>query len=132
MRAKIGFAGRRKHKKILQQAKGYRMTRSRLFKPAAEAVMHAGQYAFIGRKLKKRNMRKLWIQRINAAVRKYDLTYSRFIHLAQKTGVEINRKILAHLAATDLKKFKKIIEIVSKKERKTSENYSEKSPKPLG
>lgn len=97
MRAKTGTVRRRKHKKILKQAKGYRMTRSRLYKVAKEAVLHAGQYAYHGRKLRKRDMRRLWIQRINAALSDKDLNYSQFIKKLKDNHIELNRKILADL-----------------------------------
>ncbi len=114
MRVKTGFTRRRRHKKILKLAKGYRMTRSRLYKVAHEAVLHAGQYAYIGRKLRKRDFRKLWIQRINAAARQHGLSYSKFIRQLKKAKIGLNRKILAHLAATEPKTFKAIIEKVSR------------------
>lgn len=114
MRVKTGFARRRRHKKIIKLAKGYRMTRSRLYKVAHEAVLHAGQYAYIGRKLRKRDFRKLWIQRINAAVRQYGLNYSKFINLLKKAKINLNRKILAHLATTEPKTFEAIVKKVNK------------------
>ena len=114
MRVKTGFTRRRRHKKILKLAKGYRMTRSRLYKVAHEAVLHAGQYAYIGRKLRKRDFRKLWIQRINAAVRQHGLSYSKFVSLLKKAKIGLNRKILAHLAATEPKTFEAIVKKVNK------------------
>lgn len=114
MRVKTGFARRRRHKKIIKLAKGYRMTRSRLYKVAHEAVLHAGQYAYIGRKLRKRDFRKLWIQRINAAVRQYGLSYSKFVNLLKKAKINLNRKILAHLATTDPKTFEAIVKKINK------------------
>jgi len=114
MRVKTGAVRRKKHQKTIKQAKGYRMTRSRLFKPAHETVMHAGQYAFVGRRIKKRDMRQLWIQRINAAVREYGLTYSQFINLLQKAKIDLDRKTLAHLAVTEPEKFKQLIETARK------------------
>lgn len=115
MRVKTGTTRKQRHNKLLNQAKGFRMTRSRLYKVAHEAVMHAGQYAFIGRKLRKRDMRKLWITRINAAARQNGLTYSEFMNLLKKSEIKINRKMLAHLAATDADKFKSIVESVKNK-----------------
>jgi large subunit ribosomal protein L20 len=115
MRVKTGTTRRQRHNKLLNRAKGFRMTRSRLYKVAHEAVMHAGQYAFIGRKLRKRDMRKLWITRINAAARQNGLTYSEFMNLLKKSEIKINRKMLAHLAATDADKFKSIVESVKNK-----------------
>lgn len=112
MRVKTGVVRRRKHKKILNQAKGYRMTRSRLFKVAHQAVTRAGQYAYIGRKLRKRNFRKLWIQRINAAVRKKGLSYSKFIHLLKENKIDLYRKMLAELAVRDPDTFEAIVDKV--------------------
>lgn len=114
MRVKTGFTRRRRHKKILKLAQGYRMTRSRLYKVAHEAVLHAGQYAYIGRKRRKRDFRRLWVQRINAAIRQYGLTYSRFINLLKKAKISLNRKILAHFAATEPKLFEIIVKKIAK------------------
>ena len=97
-RVKGGPRARAKHKKIIKQAKGYRMTRSKLFKRANEAVLRAGEHAFHGRKEKKRDFRRLWIQRISAALTNFDLNYSRFIHLLKEKDIILNRKMLANLA----------------------------------
>lgn len=88
------------------------MTKNRLYKVAREADLHAGQYAYIGRRLRKRDMRKLWIQRINAGVRMYakELTYSHFINLLKKAKIELDRKILSDLAATDPNAFKAVVD----------------------
>jgi len=110
VRVKTGHTRRKRHKKILKMAKGYRMTRHKLIKRAKEAVLRAGQHAYIGRKLRKREMRKLWIQRINAALSSYDISYSEFINRLKKVKIELNRKILADLAVTDPKTFKAIID----------------------
>ena len=112
MRAKRGIVRKRKHKKILKQAKGYRMTRSRLYKVAKQAVLHAGVYAYHGRKLRKRDMRRLWIQRINAALSETNLSYSRFIKKLKDNKIEINRKILADLVIKDIKTFFDIVDKV--------------------
>lgn len=112
MRAKTGTVRKRRHKKILKQAKGYRMTRSRLYKVAKEAVLHAGQYAYHGRKLRKRDFRRLWIQRINAALSETDLNYSRFIKKLKDNQIELNRKILAELAVNHPEVFFKIVDKV--------------------
>lgn len=112
MRAKTGTVRKRRHKKILKQAKGYRMTRSRLYKVAKEAVLHAGQYAYHGRKLRKRDFRRLWIQRINAALSETDLSYSRFIKKLKDNQIELNRKILAELAVNHPEVFFKIVDKV--------------------
>ena len=90
-------------------AKGYRMTRHRLYKVAREAVVHAGQYAFAGRHLRRRDLRSLWILRINAALRELGLTYSKFIPALKKAGVQIDRKILADLAVRQPQVFKAIV-----------------------
>ncbi len=112
MRAKTGTVRKRRHKKILKQAKGYRMTRSRLYKVAKEAVLHAGQYAYAGRKLRKRDFRRLWIQRINAALSQTDLTYSQFIKKLKDNQIELNRKILANLVVNQPEIFFKIVDKV--------------------
>ena len=91
------------------------MSRSRLYKVAKEAVLHAGQYAYNGRKLRKRDMRRLWIQRINAGLTGTDLKYGQFIKALKDSRIEINRKILAHLVINDPDTFQKIVKQVSKK-----------------
>jgi len=110
MRVKTGPIRKRRHKKILKSTKGYRMTKNRLFKVAKEASLHAGQYAYSGRKLRKRDFRKLWIQRINAALSETDFTYSKFIKTLKDNKIELNRKILAHLAVNNPKAFFKIVD----------------------
>ena len=112
MRAKTGTIRRKRHKKVLKQAKGYRMTKSRLFKVAHEAVLHAGQYAFHGRKLRKRDFRRLWIQRINASLTNKNISYSQFIKKLKDNKIELNRKILADLAVNHQKLFFKIVDKV--------------------
>ena len=109
-RTKTGPVRRRRHKKVLKRTKGFRMTKSRLYKVAREADLHAGQYAFVGRKLRKRDFRKLWIIRLNAAVREQGLSYSKFIAGLKKAKIELDRKILADLALSDPDTFKKIVE----------------------
>src|SRR3990172_6293784 len=101
---------RARHNKILKLASGYRMTRHRLYKVAHEAVIHAGQYAYAGRKLKKRDLRATWILRINAALRGLGLTYSRFIPSLKKANIQIDRKILAELAARQPNVFSAIVD----------------------
>jgi large subunit ribosomal protein L20 len=108
-RVKGGPKGRRKHKKVLKATKGYRGTRSKLFKPAHEAYLHAGEYAFAGRKQRKRDFRKLWIQKINAALKPFGISYSRFIHKLKQTNIELDRKSLADIALNDPKTFEKIV-----------------------
>ena len=112
MRVKTGPTRRKRHKKIIKMAKGYRMTRHRLIKRAKEAVLRAGQHAYIGRKLRKRNFRRLWIQRINAALTPHDISYSQFINGLKKAKIELDRKILADLAVSDPRTFKLIIDKV--------------------
>lgn len=115
-RVKTGVTRRRSHKKILKLAKGYRGTNRRLFKRAQEAVLRAGQYAYVGRKLRKRDMRKLWIMRINAAVRLVDekLKYSSFMNLLKKAKIELDRKVLADMAVRDPEGFKAVVKTASK------------------
>ncbi len=97
-RVKRGVTTHKRHKKVLQLAKGYRMTKNRLYKVAKEAVLHAGEYAYAGRKHRKRQMRRLWILRINAGIREMGMKYSELIHLLKARKVEIDRKILAVMA----------------------------------
>ena len=110
-RIKRGMAARRKHKKILKLAKGYRGSKSKLFRVAKQQVMKSGQYAYIHRRLKKRDFRKLWIARINAAARINGTTYSRMVHGLKTAGVDINRKMLAELAVNDPQGFTKLAEL---------------------
>ena len=112
MRVKTGFTRRHRHKKVLKTTQGYRMTKHRLYKVAHEARLHAGQYAYQGRKLRKRDLRKLWIVRLNAAVREYGLTYGQFINLLKGAKIVLNRKILAELAVNQPQVFKTIVEKV--------------------
>lgn len=111
-RVKTGTTRRKRHKKVLKRTKGFRMTRGRLYKVSKEADLHAGQYAYAGRKLRKRDMRRLWITRINAALTPYDLSYSKFINGLKKAKIELNRKILADLALSDSEAFKTIVDKV--------------------
>jgi large subunit ribosomal protein L20 len=97
-RIKAGKETRAKHKKILAAAKGFRGRRKNTIRTATAAVWRAGQYAYRDRKAKKRSFRSLWIQRINAAVRPYELTYSRFIDGLAKAGIEMDRKVMSDLA----------------------------------
>ena len=113
-RIKKGVNAKRKHKKVLKLAKGYHGTKSKLFRPANVAVMRALRSSYIGRKEKKRNFRRLWITRINAGTRMYDLSYSKFMHGLKQSGVEIDRKILADLAMNDINAFKDLVEVSKK------------------
>ena len=100
-RVKRGVQARRRHKKILKQAKGYYHARRKVFRVANQAVTKALQYAYIGRKQKKRNFRSLWITRINAAARINGLSYSRFMNGMLKSGITLDRKVLADIAVHD-------------------------------
>lgn len=112
-RVKGGARARKRHKKIIKAAKGYRGTRRKLYKRAHEAYLRAGQHAYAGRRLRKRDMRKLWIQRINAALNEYGLSYSKFMKLLRDAKIELDRKILAQLALEDPETFRKIVNKVS-------------------
>ena len=113
-RVKTARITRKKHKKILKQAKGYYGAKSIRFRMAKQAVMKSGMYAYIGRKDKKSDFRKLWIVRINAAARMNGLTYSRLIAGLKKANVTINRKMLAEIAVSDSKAFAELAEIAKK------------------
>lgn len=102
----------RKHRVILKRARGFKQARRTRIQTAKEALLHAGQYAYHGRKLRKRDLKALWIVRLNAAVRESGLSYSKFIALLKKAKVEINRKILADIAVKDKATFNKILETV--------------------
>jgi large subunit ribosomal protein L20 len=110
-RVKGGVHAKKKHRAVLGKAKGYYGNRSRTFRAANEAVMHAGQYAFRDRRARKGEMRRLWIQRINAACRQNDTSYSRFIAGLKAAGVEVDRKVLADLAVTDPAAFTALVEV---------------------
>ncbi|WP_043767174.1 50S ribosomal protein L20 [Algiphilus aromaticivorans] len=109
-RVKRGVTARARHKKVLEQAKGYRGARSRVYRVAKQAVIKSGQYAYRDRKAKKREFRALWIQRINAGAREQGLSYSRFINGLQRAGVELDRKVLADLAVHDKPAFAALAE----------------------
>jgi large subunit ribosomal protein L20 len=112
MRVKRGVVSRRKHKKLLSLTKGYRGTKSRLIRVAHEAALHAGAYAYHGRKLRKRDMRQLWITRIGEAVKTNGLSYSKFINLLKQQNIELDRKILNKVLLEDPDTFKKIVDSV--------------------
>ena len=108
-RIKRGVTTRAKHKRILEQAKGYRGRRKNTIRIARQAVEKAGQYAYRDRKVKKRSFRALWIQRINAAVRAEGLSYSQFMHGAKLAGIDLDRKVLADIAMHEGAAFSAII-----------------------
>ncbi len=108
-RVKRGVTSHKKHKKILKLTKGHKAGRSTLIRQAKESLLHAGQYAFAGRKQRKRDMRKLWIIQLNNAVRNEGLTYSKFINKLQTKNIKLDRKILADLAVNHPEDFKKVI-----------------------
>jgi large subunit ribosomal protein L20 len=109
-RAKGGPKTRRRHKKVLKRAKGYVGGRHRLFRPAHETVLRAGAFAYRDRRQKKRQMRSLWILRINAACRRLGLTYARFMDGLRRAGIALDRKVLAELAVTDAGAFAQLAE----------------------
>ena len=113
-RVKNGAVTKARHKKVLKQAKGYFGSKHRLYKSAKEQLMHSGQYAFRDRKQKKREFRKLWITRINAACRENGISYSRFIEGLNKAGVEVNRKMLSEIAINDPKAFTELVSVAKK------------------
>ena len=108
-RVKRGVTARRRHKKTIAMAQGYRGVRHRLFRRANESVLHALSYSYVGRRDRKGQFRRLWIQRINAAARAEGLTYGRFIEGLTKAGVEVDRKILADLAVRDTTAFSALV-----------------------
>ena len=109
-RVKRGVTKTKRHKKVLKQAKGYYGNKSRTYRGANEQLMRSGNYAFRDRRARKGQMRRLWIQRINAACRQNDMSYSRFIAGLNAAGIEVDRKILADLAVTDPAAFAKLVE----------------------
>jgi large subunit ribosomal protein L20 len=110
MRVKKAVASRKRRKRILKQAKGYWGRRSRNLRRAKETIMRALAFAYRDRKAKKRTFRRLWITRINAAVRAHGLSYSKFINGLKKAGVELDRKVLADLAVRDANSFSKVVD----------------------
>lgn len=112
MRVKTGTVRRAGHKKVLKLAKGYWMTRSKRYKVAKQAVMHAGQYAYNGRRIRRRDIRQLWIVRLNAALKPFNTSYSKFIQLLKIKNIALNRKILSEIAIHDPTTFKTIVETV--------------------
>ena len=110
-RVKRAVHGRKHHRAVLEQAKGYYGNKSRTFRAANEQVMHSLQYAFRDRRARKGDFRQLWIQRINAAARQHDLSYSRFINGLRVAGVEVDRKVLADLAVSEPNAFAALVEV---------------------
>jgi large subunit ribosomal protein L20 len=113
MRIKRGFKARRRRNKVLKLAKGFRGGRSKLFRTAADSVDKALMYAYRDRRVRKRDFRRLWIARINAAVRMNNLSYSKFIHGLKKANVELDRKVLAELAISDPAGFTQIAQLAA-------------------
>lgn len=111
-RVKRGIVSRKKHKKLLVQTKGFRGTKGRLIRVSKEALLHAGQYAYHGRKLRKRDFRQLWITRIGEAVKQEGMSYSVFINKLKKSKIELDRKILSELIVNDIETFRKIVDSV--------------------
>ncbi len=111
-RVKTGIISKKKHKKVLKRAKGYFGAKSVRFRMANQAVMKSGQYAYVGRKLKKRDFRRLWIARINAAARANGINYSTLINGMKKANININRKMLAEMAVNDPKAFSEVVAAV--------------------
>ena len=109
-RIKGALATRKRRKKILKLAKGYYGAKSKLFKTAKEAVMKSGQYAYVGRRQKKRDFRRLWITRISAAAKMNGMNYSTFMNGLKKAGISLNRKMLAELAVSDAAAFTALVE----------------------
>ncbi len=138
-RVKNSVTTKARHKKVLKAAKGYFGSKHRLYKTAKEQLMHSGQYAFRDRRQKKRDFRKLWITRINAACRENEISYSRFIEGLNKRGVLVNRKMLSEIAIADSKAFSELVKeaklglegktVAAKKEVKSEVEVVKEVPK---
>jgi large subunit ribosomal protein L20 len=115
MRVKNSVATRRRRKRVIKQAEGTWGTRHTVFKTAKQTVIRAGEYAFRDRRVKKRDFRKLWITRINAALNEYDISYSKFMHALKLANIEINRKVLSEMAIHNPQEFKNLVESVKSK-----------------
>lgn len=111
-RIKRGIVSKRKHKKVFALTKGYRGSRNRLIRTAKTAALQAGEYAFKGRKLRKRNFRSLWISRISEAVKKHEISYSGFAHKLKDSKILLDRKILSDLIVKDPETFNKLVEMM--------------------
>ncbi|MFD1676991.1 50S ribosomal protein L20 [Alicyclobacillus fodiniaquatilis] len=114
-RVKSGMVTRRRHKKILKLARGYRGSKHRLFRTAKQQVMKSYMYAYRDRRVRKRDFRRLWIQRINAAARSNGISYNKFMYGLKLAGVEVNRKMLADLAVADGSAFKQLVDVAREK-----------------
>ena len=125
-RVRNGVVTKQRHKKILKEARGYFGSKHREFKSAKEQLMHAGQYAYRDRRQKKREFRKLWIVRINAACRENEISYSRFIEGLNKAGLEINRKMLSEIAINDPKAFSELVKVAKSGKVANAEVKAEK------
>ena len=112
-RVKKGINAHKRHKKVLKQAKGYYGAKSKQYRAASQQVMKSMAYAYVGRKLKKREYRKLWIARINAGARICGTTYSRMINGLKLAGVDVNRKVLADLAVNDMNAFRELVNVAN-------------------
>ena len=112
-RVKRGVVAHAKHKKILKLAKGYKGARSKVYRVAKQVVIQAGQYAYIGRKQRKRQFRSLWITKINAAARLNNMSYSQFMNQLKKADININRKMLADLAMNNAESFSAIVNSIA-------------------
>ena len=121
-RVKNGAVTKQRHKKVLKAAKGYFGSKHRLYKTAKEQLMHSGQYAYRDRRQKKREFRKLWIVRINAACRENEISYSRFIEGLNKAGVAIDRKMLSEIAINDKEAFAKLVKTAKEAKEKETKN----------
>ena len=124
-RVRNGVVTKARHKKILKEARGYFGSKHREFKSAKEQLMHAGVYAYRDRRQKKRELRKIWIVRINAACRENEISYSRFIEGLNKAGIEINRKMLSEIAINDKEAFKNLVEVAKSGKVVNKENKKE-------
>ncbi|OGM18441.1 50S ribosomal protein L20 [Candidatus Woesebacteria bacterium RIFCSPHIGHO2_01_FULL_38_10] len=109
---RVKSVAQKRHRKIRKLTKGFKQARRRRVKAGKEALLHAGQYAYIGRKLRKRDLRSLWIKRLNAGTRVHGLSYSKFISKLKKAKIELDRKILADIAVNDPSTFEKILQEV--------------------
>ena len=114
MRVKRSVNALKKRRKVMKAAKGYRGSRSTLYRVAKQSVMKARAHAYIGRRLKKRDMRSLWIARINAACRQNDISYSKFMHGLKEANIDLNRKVLADIALNDEKAFAELVKTAKK------------------